>query len=69
MPTPSTFVDTISHPCSGVRPMSRSDPAATSGTAWTSYTWPGLVVSDDHEPSEYPSDMNVMVPVHASDRG
>ena len=62
-----TFVDTISTVLGGP-PDVEERPGGHEWHAWTSYTWPGLVVSDDHEPSEYPSDMNVARPVHAPDR-
>ena len=53
-----TFVDTISTVLGGP-PDVEEHPGGHEWHAWTSYTWPGLVVSDDHEPSGYPSDMNV----------
>lgn len=56
----ATFVDTISAVLGGP-PDVEERPGGHEWHAWTSYTWPGLVVSDDHEPSEYPSDMNVAV--------
>jgi hypothetical protein len=55
-----TFVDTISTVLGGP-PDVEERPGGHEWHAWTSYTWPGVVVNDDHEPSGYSSDMNVMV--------
>lgn len=54
------FVDTLAGVLGGP-PDVEERPGGHEWHPWTSYSWPGVVVSDDHEPPEYPSDMNVMV--------
>lgn len=54
------FVDTISNVLGGP-PDVEERPGGHEWFPWTKYTWPGVVVIDDHEPDGISSDMNVAI--------
>jgi hypothetical protein len=56
----AVFVDAVSTALGGP-PTVTERPGGHEWFAWTRYTWPGVEVSDDHEPAGVSADMNVNI--------